>query len=77
MSDFNTKINDLNNSLNVTELMVSSQIQQVTNWQNKFRNIMLLGKELPVIPEELKTDEALVQGCESKVWLHISWQQTY
>ncbi|BBN81788.1 hypothetical protein PA25_17730 [Pseudoalteromonas sp. A25] len=32
---------------------------------------MLLGKQLPPLPEVLKTDLAKVTGCESNVWLHI------
>ncbi|TMP29143.1 SufE protein [Pseudoalteromonas rubra] len=40
-------------------------------WQGKYREIMLLGKTLPAMPDALKTDAALVKGCESKVWLHL------
>lgn len=32
---------------------------------------MLLGKQLPALPEPLKTEQARVKGCESTVWLHI------
>lgn len=31
--------------------------------------IMELGQKLPVMKEELKTDENMVKGCQSKVWL--------
>lgn len=31
--------------------------------------IMELGEQLPVMSEELKTDENIVKGCQSKVWL--------
>ena len=40
-------------------------------WQQKYREIMLLGKQLPTMPEVLKTLNALVPGCESKVWLYL------
>jgi sulfur transfer protein SufE len=39
-------------------------------WESKYRQIMLLGKQLPPLTEEYKQDEYLVKGCESKVWLH-------
>ncbi|MGO2128382.1 MAG: SufE family protein [Pseudoalteromonas prydzensis] len=42
-------------------------------WQQKYREIMLLGKQLPPMPEVLKTDDALVPGCESKVWLYLDF----
>ncbi|MBD1581421.1 SufE family protein [Pseudoalteromonas sp. S16_S37] len=32
---------------------------------------MLLGKQLPTLPDVLKTEQAKVTGCESNVWLHI------
>jgi cysteine desulfuration protein SufE len=41
------------------------------SWQQSYREIMMLAKELPKLPDCLKTDEALIKGCESKVWLHI------
>lgn len=39
-------------------------------WESKYRQIMLLGKKLPTMSDEDKTDEVLVKGCESQVWLH-------
>lgn len=32
--------------------------------------IIELGQKLPAMPEEYKTDQNLVKGCQSKVWLH-------
>ena len=40
------------------------------NWQDKYRQLMLLGKELPKLPESSRTEEARLYGCESTVWLH-------
>nr|VFK20031.1 MAG: cysteine desulfuration protein SufE [Candidatus Kentron sp. LPFa]VFK34089.1 MAG: cysteine desulfuration protein SufE [Candidatus Kentron sp. LPFa] len=39
------------------------------NWENRFNYIMELGEKLPLIPEEDKTNENLVQGCTSKSWV--------
>lgn len=41
------------------------------DWQSKYRIIMQLGKQLPMLPAELKTEESLVQGCESAAWLQV------
>jgi sulfur transfer protein SufE len=41
-------------------------------WEAKYRQIMLLGKQLPALSDEYKQDEHLVKGCESKVWLHYA-----
>lgn len=45
-------------------------------WQDKYRDIMLLGKELPKLPNELKIDDVKVNGCESNVWLYIDFDES-
>ncbi|GIV39515.1 MAG: Fe-S metabolism protein SufE [Thermonema sp.] len=40
------------------------------NWEDKYAYLIELGKQLSPMPEELKTDDKLVKGCQSKVWLH-------
>lgn len=37
--------------------------------------IMELGQKLPPLPEEAKTDENIVKGCQSKVWLTSKMEQ--
>lgn len=39
-------------------------------WMDKYEHIIELGKDLPLIDEQYKTDENLIKGCQSKVWLH-------
>lgn len=39
------------------------------DWMQKYEYIIDLGKSLPLIEEEFKTDEYLIKGCQSKVWL--------
>jgi cysteine desulfuration protein SufE len=55
---------------------VSKRIENATSWQQKYREIMLLGKTLPPLNDILKTNEALVPGCESKVWMYIDFDLT-
>ncbi len=45
------------------------------NWQDKYRQIMLMGKKLPQLPEAFKTDDTRLHGCESNVWLHYFYDQ--
>ncbi len=40
------------------------------DWMDKYEYIIELGKNLPLIGEAYKTDDYLVRGCQSKVWLH-------
>ncbi len=39
------------------------------DWMDKYEYIIELGKELPIIAEEKKTDDRLIEGCQSRVWL--------
>lgn len=39
-------------------------------WMDKYEYIIQLGKELPLIDEKYKTDDNLIKGCQSRVWLH-------
>lgn len=41
-------------------------------WMDKYEHIIELGKDLPLIDEQYKTDENLIKGCQSKVWLHAA-----
>ena len=40
------------------------------DWEGKYEHLIELGKSLPKIKEEYKTDNRIIQGCQSKVWLH-------
>lgn len=60
-------------AFSLSEEEVTSQLNAEHGWQNKYRRIMLLGKTLPAINPELKTEQNLVQGCESQVWLAYVW----
>ncbi len=40
------------------------------NWMDKYEHLIELGKSLPLIDEQYKTDENIIKGCQSRVWLH-------
>jgi len=40
------------------------------DWMERYEYIIELGKSLPMIEDEYKTDSNLISGCQSKVWLH-------
>lgn len=44
------------------------------DWMDKYEYIIQLGKELPVIDEQYKTDDNLIKGCQSRVWLHADYR---
>jgi len=42
------------------------------SWQDRYKYIIDLGKEIPPMPASLHTDDRLVRGCQSQVWMDIS-----
>lgn len=40
------------------------------DWMEKYEYIIQLGKEVPLIDEKYKTDQFIIKGCQSKVWLY-------
>jgi len=57
-------------------IMIKEKEQQVIedfslfdDWMDKYEYIIELGKKLTGYPEELKTEDRLVRGCQSRVWI--------
>lgn len=44
------------------------------NWEERYKYIIDLGKELPEMDASLRTDDYLVRGCQSQVWLVDEWR---
>lgn len=40
------------------------------DWMQRYEYMIELGKSLPLIDEEYKTDDNIIKGCQSKVWVH-------
>lgn len=46
------------------------QFKSFSDWEDKYKAIINLGKELEDLPEELRLESNKVKGCQSQVWLH-------
>lgn len=44
------------------------------DWEQKYEYVIELGKNLQGLPEEKKTEENLIRGCQSKVWLDAEYR---
>jgi cysteine desulfuration protein SufE len=51
---------------------IVSEFEMFDDWMAKYEYLIDLGKDLPLIKEELKTDERLIEGCQSRVWLNAN-----
>ncbi|MGG7034444.1 MAG: SufE family protein [Flavobacterium sp.] len=48
---------------------IVDEFSMFEDWMQRYEYIIELGKNLPLIKEEYKTDENIIRGCQSKVWL--------
>jgi cysteine desulfuration protein SufE len=44
------------------------------SWEDRYKYIIDLGKELPPLPDEFHTEDRLVRGCQSQVWIETALQ---
>ena len=42
------------------------------DWTERYEYVISLGKQLPAMPDDLKTPDRLIEGCQSQVWLEAS-----
>lgn len=48
---------------------VIEEFEMFVDWMDKYEYLISLGKELPLIDESKKTEENIIKGCQSRVWL--------
>ena len=58
--------------MNIKEIQaeIVDEFSMFDEWDERFQYVIDLGKGLPLIQEQFKTDENTIKGCQSKVWLH-------
>ena len=49
---------------------IIDEFSMFDDWEERFQYIIDMGKSLPLIDPKYKTDENVIKGCQSKVWLH-------
>lgn len=49
---------------------IISEFSLFDDWMEKYEYIIDLGKDLPLIDDNLKTEDRLIEGCQSRVWLN-------
>lgn len=58
--------------MTVTEIQndIIDEFDMFDDWMQRYEYMIELGKTLPLIDDQYKTDDNLIKGCQSKVWLH-------
>ncbi|WP_297704432.1 SufE family protein [uncultured Eudoraea sp.] len=45
------------------------------DWMQRYEYMIELGKSLPLIEEQYKTEDNIIKGCQSKVWVHAELEE--
>jgi cysteine desulfuration protein SufE len=53
---------------------IVEEFEMFDDWMQKYEYLIDLGKELAPIEEQYKTEDNLIKGCQSRVWLHAEKQ---
>jgi cysteine desulfuration protein SufE len=62
-------------SISEIENEIIDEFSMFDDWMEKYEHIIELGKELPIIEENQKTEESIIKGCQSRVWLHAEKEE--
>lgn len=61
-------------TLQEAEQQIIDEFELFEDWMDKYNYIIELGKELPLIDPQYKTEQYLISGCQSQVWLHADFK---
>lgn len=58
--------------MNIKEIQneIVSEFSMFDDWMERYEYIIELGKGLPIIETQFKTEDNIIKGCQSKVWVH-------
>ena len=49
---------------------IIDEFSMFDDWEERYQYMIDLGKTLPLIDEQFKTDNHIIKGCQSRVWVH-------
>ena len=61
-------------NLNDIQNDIIEEFSVFDDWMDRYNYLIELGYSLPAIDPAYKTDEYLIRGCQSKVWLHADYE---
>ena len=56
--------------LEAKQQAIIDEFLAMRDWQDRYRRLIQIGKELPALDEAHKLDQNLVKGCQNRAWLH-------
>ena len=57
-------------TINTAQNEIVEEFSLFDDWMQRYEYMIELGKSLPLIDPEYKTEDNIIKGCQSKVWIH-------
>ena len=61
-------------SINELQDEVIEEFSDLDDWMDRYQLLIDMGREQEPLPEEYKTDQNLIDGCQSRVWLQADYE---
>jgi cysteine desulfuration protein SufE len=61
-------------SIEKTQAEIVEEFSLFDDWMQRYEYMIDLGKSLPLIDPMYKTDDHIIKGCQSKVWVHADME---
>jgi cysteine desulfuration protein SufE len=64
-------------TINEIQDEIISDFELFDTWDDKYTYLIEMGKKLPILSEEYKTESNKIKGCQSNVWLHTNLKDNH
>ena len=61
-------------TINETQDEIIEEFQDLEDWMDKYQLLIDLGNDLAPLAEQYKTEQNLIDGCQSRVWLQADYE---
>jgi cysteine desulfuration protein SufE len=62
-------------SISAAQEEIVDEFAMFDDWMQRYEYMIELGKSLPLIDSQYKTDDYIIKGCQSKVWVHADLEK--
>ena len=62
-------------TINAVQEKIVEEFSLFDDWMQRYEYMIELGKSLPLIDPEYKTEDNIIKGCQSKVWIHANLEE--
>ncbi|MEO2099972.1 MAG: SufE family protein [Flavobacteriaceae bacterium] len=65
------------NTIEAIQQEIIEEFSLFEDWMQRYEYMIDLGKSLPLIDEAYKTEDNIIKGCQSKVWIHAALENDH